>query len=201
MRYSLRKVFIATGALLAATTAQAGIDEQKKACSSQQTADLNEALKAAKSGLLKTIKSIGSPTAADENRFVAWFGVGTPADIQSVRGVYETALTLTSISTYWCPNNSIPELVWDIGDMAAVHPDAPGAMFFTPEFFTHPKAGTDSQQGTIVHELSHRSGATLHPEVYQPGPAKNLAVSDPAKARKNGDNFQYYYENLMFGTP
>jgi peptidyl-Lys metalloendopeptidase len=85
--------------------------------------------------------------------------------------------------------------------MAAVTPAAPGAMFFTPDFFALSPTGQDSQQGTIVHELSHLSGATRRPEVYQPGPAKALAVSKPADAQKNGDSFQYYYENLIFGAP
>jgi peptidyl-Lys metalloendopeptidase len=193
---------VACALVLAIAPVQAGIEEQKKACSPAQKAALDDALKASRAGLLKVIDSLKSNALADKNRFKKWFGgAGTAAEIQAVSKVYETALTLSSFSTYWCPNNSIPELVWDVGDLAAVHPSAPGAMFFTPAFFDRPTIGTDSQQGTIVHELSHRSGASLKPEVYQPGPAKNLALTKPADARKNGDNFQYYYEDLLFGVP
>ena len=85
-------------------------------------------------------------------------------------------LTLTSISLYWCPKSSIPDLVWDVGDLAAVHPSAPGAIFLTPQFFNLPTTGKDSQQGTIVHELSHRSGATLKPEVYQPRSCEKSSI-------------------------
>lgn len=187
--------------VLLSAPVNAGIDEQKKACTVAQQAAIDAAVKAAKAGLLKTVTALKSNSAADQSRYKKWFGAGGPSDVQSVIKVYETALTLSTISTYWCPNSSIPELVWDVGDLAAVHKDAPGAMFFTPAFFNRPTAGKDSQQGTIVHELSHRSGATLKPEVYQPGPAKNLAASNPANALKNGDNFQYYYEDLLFGVP
>jgi peptidyl-Lys metalloendopeptidase len=201
MTYKINMTLMALCCILFPSIANADVEEQKQACTSQQSSDLDDAFKAAKKGLLKTIDSIKSPNANDESRLINWFGVGTPADIKSVLGVYETALTLSAISTYWCPKNSIPDLVWDVGDIAAVHPAAPGAMFFTPDFFAQSKTGTDSRQGTIIHELSHLSGATLKPETYKPGPAKNLALSNPANARKNGDNFQYYYENANFGTP
>jgi peptidyl-Lys metalloendopeptidase len=177
------------------------IEEQQKACSAAERSALDNAFKVVKSGLATTVASLKSKDIADQNRFLKWFGSGAPADVSTVLKIYETILTLSSMSTYWCPNNSIPQLVWDVGDLAAVHPSAPGAMFFTPAFFRRPANGKDSQQGTVVHELSHLAGATLKPEVYQPGPAKNLASSNPANARRNGDNFEYYYEDLLFNVP
>ncbi|OSI22455.1 M35 family metallo-endopeptidase [Bradyrhizobium canariense] len=186
---------------LTATPSHADLEEQKKACSSANKTTLEAAFKAAKAGLVKAIDALKSNAVADQNRYLKWFGTGTPNDVAAVRRIYETALTLTNISTYWCPNNNIPELAWDTEDLAAVHPSAPGAMFFAPAFFNLKTTGADSQQGTIVHELSHRSGATLRPEVYQPAPAKNLANTNPANARKNGDNYQYYYEDLLFTLP
>ncbi|MER8445037.1 M35 family metallo-endopeptidase [Mesorhizobium sp. M1066] len=201
MRISSEFAVLLGIALVAAGSAKAGIDEQKKPCSAAQTAALDSAVSGSKAGLVKAVESLKSPKLPDEQRIVTWFGAGTPNEIAAIRSVYETALTFSGITNYWCPNNSIPELVWDVGDMAAVTPAAPGAMFFTPDFFALSPTGQDSQQGTIVHELSHLSGATLRPEVYQPGPAKALAASNPADAQKNGDSFQYYYENLIFGAP
>jgi len=71
----------------------------------------------------------------------------------------------------------------------------------TPAFFKMPNTGVDSQRGTIVHELTHVVGVGLKPELYGPSEAKNLAKSDPTKARKNSDNYQYYVEDLLWGIP
>ncbi|MGY3547355.1 M35 family metallo-endopeptidase [Bradyrhizobium sp. USDA 4469] len=195
------RCFILFACLAIIKPAFADINDQKKACLPAQKAAADEALKTAKAGISKVVSALKSNSSSDEMRYIKWFGAGTPTDKQSVLRIYEGTLSHAVFSAYWCPNNNIPELAWDVGDIAAVHPSAPGAIFFTPDFFVRPAVGKDSQAGTIVHELSHLSGATLKPEVYQPGPAKALATSNPANAGKNGDNFEYYFEDLLFGVP
>jgi hypothetical protein len=58
------------------------------------------------------------------------------------------------------------------------------------------RIGTDSQGGTIIHELSHFTvnGGT---EDYRYGPEKCLvlAQSDPLTAIMNADSHQYFAEN------
>jgi len=53
------------------------------------------------------------------------------------------------------------------------------------------------QAGTIIHEASHftANGGTSD-YVYGQSAAKNLAISDPARAVMNADNHEYFAENI-----
>jgi peptidyl-Lys metalloendopeptidase len=115
--------------------------------------------------------------------------------------VYDGALAAAVFTVFWCPVRNDLDFKWEVGDIAAVHPSAPGAMFVTPDFFKLNTTGRDSQQGTLIHELTHIVGIGLHPEVYGVNDAKALAAKNPANARRNSDNYQYYVEDLIFGIP
>jgi peptidyl-Lys metalloendopeptidase len=55
---------------------------------------------------------------------------------------------------------------------------------------------TDSQPGTLVHEMSHfRAIVGTQDYVYGQAAAQNLAKTNPAKAAMNADNFEYFAES------
>ncbi len=59
-------------------------------------------------------------------------------------------------------------------------------------------AGTDSQSGTLIHEMSHfeNIGGTMD-HAYGLRNAKVLASQDPKRALYNADTFEYYLENAF----
>lgn len=73
-------------------------------------------------------------------------------------------------------------------------------MVICPRFYTlKPIGGYDTQAGTFVHELSHlKSVGHAEDFVYGNIKAQSLAKSDPTKASKNADSFEYYGESLNF---
>lgn len=194
-------VILLCATLLNTRSAHAQIDDQKKACAGGEKAAIDAAVQATKDGLQKTITALKSNATVDQDRYIKWFGAGTPADIKAVISTYETMLPLSIISAYWCPKVNNLAFAWDVGDFAAVDPAAPGAMFFAPDFFTKPLTGANTQAGTVVHELAHQAGAKLRPEVRGPSAVKSLAKTNPANASRNADNYKYYVEDLLWGVP
>ena len=71
------------------------------------------------------------------------------------------------------------------------------SMTFCYTFFevAPPSAGTDTQFGTVVHELSHNACGTLDHQ-YGTANCQALATNDDARARKNADNYEYFVETL-----
>lgn len=62
-------------------------------------------------------------------------------------------------------------------------------------FWTAPTSGVDTKFGTIIHELSHAVALT-DDIVYGQAGAKSLAKSDPSRAIKNADSYEYFSENV-----
>ena len=186
------------GALIAAalTPAWANIDEHKVACTAAQTALAKTAVAEAKKALATASASFKSGTDADQQ--LKWFGALNSNTAQGVMKVYDASLGAAAFSVFWCPVKNDLDFKWELGDLAAVHKTAPGAIFLTPDFFKLKTTGIDSQMGTIVHELTHIVGIGLHPEVYGTTKTKELAAKDGARARANSDNFQYFLEELFF---
>jgi peptidyl-Lys metalloendopeptidase len=82
---------------------------------------------------------------------------------------------------------------------AYVYPSKPYEIFVCKAFWNAPLTGTDSKAGTLIHEMSHFSVvAGTDDHVYGQTGAKNLAISDPARAIDNADNHEYFAENTPF---
>lgn len=87
------------------------------------------------------------------------------------------------------------------GLFAYVYPDDPKhTIYLGPAFWKSPSTGTDSQAGTLAHEMSHFNdiGDTDDgfPEpVYGLKASRDLAAKDPSKAIRHADSFQYYLED------
>lgn len=82
---------------------------------------------------------------------------------------------------------------------AYVYANRPYEIFVCRAFWTAPTGGTDSKAGTLVHEMSHFDVvAGTDDVVYGQTGAKNLAISDPAKAVTNADSHEYFAENTPY---
>lgn len=83
---------------------------------------------------------------------------------------------------------------------AYVRPDRSFAIVLAAFFWNAPDLGFDSKPGVIVHELTHflLVGATRD-LAYGTIAAKALATLNPAGARRNADNYEYFAEVTAFG--
>lgn len=79
---------------------------------------------------------------------------------------------------------------------AYVYPDRPYEIWLCKVFWTAPLAGTDSQGGTLIHEMSHFNVvAGTDDYVYGQSGARSLADTNPDQAVMNADNHEYFAEN------
>ncbi len=79
---------------------------------------------------------------------------------------------------------------------AYVYPDRPYTIYLCKVFWIAPLAGTDSQAGTLIHEMSHFNVvASTDDVVYGQTGARNLADTNPDAAVTNADNHEYFAEN------
>jgi hypothetical protein len=79
---------------------------------------------------------------------------------------------------------------------AYVYPSKPYEIYLCKLFWGAPLTGTDSQAGTLVHEMSHFyviAGTDDH--VYGQSGCRNLAKNNPSDAVDNADTHEYFAEN------
>ena len=77
-------------------------------------------------------------------------------------------------------------------------------VYLDKKFWTANPYGTNSQAGIILHEVSHFSwiGNTVDTDrkgnkVYGVPDVKNLILSDPNRALRHADTFEYYLEHAF----
>jgi len=164
-----------------------------KACTSRQESRLEEILSEASvittvtSKLLHTIKPENRPYA---ERYTKWFGDYDTDRYDTVATNFQTfqaALDNKEI-TFNCNCND--------NAIAYVFPEVPYNIHLCTSFWDLYLNGTDSQSGTIIHELSHFK-VTAHTDdhVYGKLSAKQLAADKPDTAIDNADNYEYFAEN------
>jgi len=79
---------------------------------------------------------------------------------------------------------------------AYVYPSQPYIVYLCGQHWNSPMTGTDSQGGTIIHEVAHFTVvAGTNDYAYGQSSAKSLATSSPTKAMANSDSYQYFCEN------
>ncbi|WP_296949207.1 M35 family metallo-endopeptidase [uncultured Massilia sp.] len=82
---------------------------------------------------------------------------------------------------------------------AYVYPNQPYRIYVCRAFWDAPPAGTDSQGGTLVHEMSHFTVvAGTDDWAYGQDAAAALAADDPARAVDNADSHEYFGENTPY---
>ena len=79
---------------------------------------------------------------------------------------------------------------------AYVYPSEPYKIYLCRVFWSAPAFGTDSQAGTLIHEMSHFTVvAGTDDWAYGQTAARALADTDPDKALNNADSHEYFGEN------
>lgn len=79
---------------------------------------------------------------------------------------------------------------------AYVYPAEPYKIYLCRVFWSAPDLGTDSQAGTLIHEMSHFTVvAGTDDWAYGQTAARALADEDPIKALNNADSHEYFAEN------
>lgn len=79
---------------------------------------------------------------------------------------------------------------------AYVYPAEPYKIYLCRVFWSAPAIGTDSQAGTLIHEMSHFTVvAGTDDWAYGQAAARALADEDPDKALNNADSHEYFAEN------
>ncbi|WP_436535970.1 M35 family metallo-endopeptidase [Actinoplanes sp. HUAS TT8] len=122
--------------------------------------------------------------------YATWFGTYSSSRFSRVTSAYSKITTelTTKALTLDCTSNE--------DYYAYVYPDQPYIIYLCNAFWTAPATGTDSKAGTLIHESSHftvNGGTDDH--VYGQTAAKQLAVSSPANAVDNADNYEYFAES------
>lgn len=82
---------------------------------------------------------------------------------------------------------------------AYVYPSQPYRIYLCSAFWGASLTGTDSQAGTLVHEVAHFDiVANTDDYAYGQTAAKNLAITNPNDAVYNSDSHEYFAENTPF---
>lgn len=123
-------------------------------------------------------------------RYTTWFGVYDAARYSTVTTHFNaiTSAMDTAAVTFDCGCKKTY--------YAYVYPTQPYKIYLCKVFWTAPLTGTDSQAGTLIHEMSHFNVvASTDDYVYGQTGAKSLAITNPAQAIDNADNHEYFSEN------
>ena len=123
-------------------------------------------------------------------RYTTWFGVFNTTRYSTVKTHF------TAISDAWDNAGVTFSCKCKQNYYAYVYPNSPYNIYLCRVFWMAPLAGTDSQGGTLIHEMSHFTVvASTDDYVYGQSGARSLAISDPDKAINNADNHEYFAEN------
>lgn len=154
----------------------------------QQSTLINARTQAAAyaSGAENYLFGIGSGTP----RYLEWFGVFTASRYNTVKTHF------TSLSDAWDTAGVTFDCKCKQNYYAYVYPTKPYTIYLCKVFWSAPLTGTDSQAGTLIHEMSHFNVvAGTDDYVYGQAGARNLADTNPDDAVMNADNHEYFAEN------
>jgi peptidyl-Lys metalloendopeptidase len=161
------------------------------ACTTAQQSALSAARTQAKAYAANAASYLGANNQGP--RYTTWFGV-----FASTR--YNTVTSHFNAISSAMQNAGI---VFDCSSKrnvyAYVYPNDPYKIYLGRVYWTAPAAGTDSQAGTLIHEISHFTNvAGTDDVVYGQAGAKSLAISNPDAAITNADSHEYFAENNPF---
>lgn len=157
-------------------------------CTTTQQTNLNAARSQAST---YSTNSLAYLTAGTQGlRYTTWFGVFDATRYNTVK-THFTAISNAMDTAPVTFNCGCKKKYY-----AYVYPNQPYTIYLCSVFWTAPLTGTDSKAGTLIHEISHfYVVASTNDWVYGQAGAKNLAITDPAKAITNADNHEYFAEN------
>jgi len=123
-------------------------------------------------------------------RYSTWFGAASSTRQSTVTkhfsNIYSALNTKKVVFDCTCDESAY----------AYVYPSKPYKIYLCTDFWNAPVTGTDSQAGTLVHEVAHFTiVAGTDDHAYGHTEAKDLAISNPTNAVDNSDNHEYFAEN------
>lgn len=158
-------------------------------CSTSQKSTLVSAVGSASTMANNSVSYLNGTPAATQ-RFTTWFGTYSTANWATIKSHYvktKDALDNKPLTLDCSCKKSY---------YAYVYPNQPYKVYLCRAFWTAPLSGTDSKGGTLVHELTHFTViAGTDDFAYGHAAAKQLAITNPADARFNADNHEYFAEN------
>ena len=144
-------------------------------------------------------------TARDTELYKEWFG--DPVGRQEVQSNYEkmkSKMEVDEVTLRGLAKETENSIVGRTYGVSAATFKGTSTIYLCDLFFASTVDGEDSKMGTIVHEISHASAARTDDvrikkdgkvlEAYGKQICHDLARDYPEKARKNGDNYQYFAE-------
>jgi peptidyl-Lys metalloendopeptidase len=167
-----------------------------KNCSQTQQNTINSTDGNARSFSASSYSTLTTTTTTSRpscERYTYWFGTydGTRYDTTTNHFLSIRDAFANQTVTYNCACD--PGLA---NAYAYVYPDSPYEIFLCNAFWNAPATGTDSQFGTLVHEMSHFNVVvSTDDHVYGQVGAHNLATTNPSNAIDNADNHEYFSEN------
>jgi len=137
------------------------------------------------------------PPACSTN-YVEWFGTYSVANWNTIQGDYLNMRPLlhSDVLIFDC-SDCIGDPNYSSTFAYVYPPDATHTIYFCGAFWNAPAGPyqTDSQAGTIVHELSHFVDVAATSDfAYGQTLCRNLAINNPANAVNNADSHEYMVE-------
>mmetsp|Transcript_9475 Transcript_9475/g.13725 ORF Transcript_9475/g.13725 Transcript_9475/m.13725 type:complete len:139 (+) Transcript_9475:829-1245(+) len=129
-------------------------------------------------------------SSSTHNRYTTWFGQNTTANVNTITSHFDNikAAFQTANMTFDCGCRK--------NYYAYVYPNQPYKIYLCNAFWNAPSLGTDSKQGTLVHETSHFTVvAGTNDWAYGQSNCLNLAKTDASKAVTNADSHEYFCES------
>jgi hypothetical protein len=125
-----------------------------------------------------------------DSLYTTWFGVYTTARYDIVRGHFSAIRSAMDTASVRFDCTCSDDYY------AYVYPNQPYNIYLCNVFWRAPMIGTDSKAGTLIHEMSHfYVVASTDDWVYGQTGAKQLAITNPARAVTNADNHEYFAED------
>lgn len=162
-------------------------------CSASQQTSIAQAVTGAGS-YASNASSYLSASTPNGPRYTTWFGTYSTAGRDTARAHFAAIQDAFANKPITVDCKCKKQNVY-----AYVYPTQPYKIYVCGAFWAAPATGTDSKAGTLVHEMSHFNVvASTDDWAYGQTAAKQLAISDPAKALDNADSHEYFAENNPF---
>ncbi|KJZ20077.1 M35 family metallo-endopeptidase [Loktanella sp. S4079] len=197
----MKRVSVLFCALLFAQPAAA---QSVTGCDKDQALAVERVLRNAKELTLKAATSVG-----DTPEYERWFGEYSRGNAEEVRANLKAIVGAIRSGAVTASCNLPTQDGCDSGEYAWVYPHEPYLLHLCPPFFDLPHltalepgarhSDNGTQEGTIVHELSHFlrvAGTDDH--CYSRGDCSQMAVRDVARAIDNADSYQYFTEDVTY---
>ncbi|KAK7037542.1 hypothetical protein VNI00_011034 [Paramarasmius palmivorus] len=180
-----------------------------KSCSSTRQSKIDEAATAAHN-YASSASSYLNSLSSGSSRYTTWFGTYTTSrkntvanNFDAIKGysfhgeTYDCSCTKPNVFAYvegksplslHLYHSNLNLFSYTVGNYGVIH--------LCGAFWDAPVTGTDSQAGTLVHEVSHfKRIAGTDDIVYGQSDARSLASSKPGQAVQNADNYEFFAEN------